>query len=1025
MENHIRGLEALGKKQDTYGDLLIPIVLAKIPTSIKHKIIRENGTNSWTVEQLRKAILKEIQILEAGEETDVFNEVKKPFNTFPSTASLLTNASQIKGRNFFNVNTGNPAKPKLCVFCSGHHRANECTVVRDPAARKKIAFQSNLCFNCLNIHRVSQCNSKNRCRKCHKKHHTSLCNEKDNEQVKHSEQNGNSEKNPEEKHAQFNTPKPNQLQDQTSTKVDPSSQTKPANTLCTTPSDHCYPGKQTILKTAINSLESRTVSATAHIIFDEGAQRSFITQELANKLDLSPEPSEALNLSVFGGSTTSVKQVDIATVYIRSDSNEKIPIQVVIIPTIAAPQNGFLTADIRSLPHLRDLKLAHPLTSDDQFHISLLIGADHYWDIVENDIIRGPDRTAAKSKIGYLLSGPITNPPSTSSTINANILKVIVSTESENKALERFWNLESIGILPNETEANKTQTVSEYDQYCAKLPWKDSHPPLPTNLSIARGRTRSTIPRLSKEPRMLAAYDQIIQEQLQRGFIEKVTHPQSTTGHVHYITHHAVIKDSSTTPLRIVYDCSCSPNAAQPSLNSCLSTGPDILNDMTAILVRFRCYQYGITADIEKAFLSISLDEQDRDATRFFWISDPTDPESPLEVYRFKSILFGATCSPFILNATIQKHLDEFTDPVTQRIKSDLYVDNLASGTDNEDEATTFLNQARTIMTPVQFNLRSWNSNSSNVMELATERNIQDTDTEAKVLGLRWNAKDDVLKLQPREQTNDNKNLGKTTKRDVLRANAKVYDSLGLLSPITIRAKIFIQELWERGFEWDEPLPDDIQKQWLDISQDLADSTHIQVQSRYFPLLPSWPSNAVLHVFVDASIKAYGTVAYLTSGPHTTMVMSKTRVAPLKKLTLPQLELMAAVVGARLASYLRNQLKIAHTVYWSDSQIVIDWLSSNKDLKQFVKNRVIEIRESTRNATWNYCPSSDNPADLLTRGVRTDALIASELWNNGPTWLTNQDSWPQWNPKTVLLQMFLPEDPQTDHDDSPPNETPQ
>ena len=175
---------------------------------------------------------------------------------------------------------------------------------------------------------------------------------------------------------------------------------------------------------------------------------------------------------------------------------------------------------------------------------------------------------------------------------------------------------------------------------------------------------------------------------------------------------------------------------------------------------------------------------------------------------------------------------------------------------------------------------------------------------------------------------------------------------------------------------------------------------------------------------IDGSIKAYGTVAHLTSGPHTTLVTSKTRVAPLKKLTLPQLELMAAVVGARPASYLRNQLKIAHTVYWSDSQIVIHWLSSNKDLKQFVKNRVIEIRESTRNATWNYCPSSDNPADLLTRGVRTDALIASELWNNGPTWLTNQDSWPQWNPKTVLLQKFVSEDPQTNHD-ALPNDTPQ
>lgn len=229
------------------------------------------------------------------------------------------------------------------------YKCHECTVVRDPDVRKKIAFQSNLCFNCLNNHRVSQCNSKNRCRKCHKKHHTNFYNEKDNEQAKHSEQNVNSDKNPEEKHTQLNVSKPHQLKGQTSTKVDPSTHTKPEDTLCITLSDHYYPGKQTILKTAINSLESRTVSAaSAHILFDEGAQRSFITQEVTNKFDLSHERSETLNLSVFWGSTTSVKQVDIVTVYIRSDTNERIQIQVIVIPTIATPQNSFLTADIRN-----------------------------------------------------------------------------------------------------------------------------------------------------------------------------------------------------------------------------------------------------------------------------------------------------------------------------------------------------------------------------------------------------------------------------------------------------------------------------------------------------------------------------------------------------------------------------------------------------------------------------------------------------------------------------------------------------
>ncbi|XP_028407550.1 uncharacterized protein LOC114530168 [Dendronephthya gigantea] len=196
-------------------------------------------------------------------------------------------------------------------------------------------------------------------------------------------------------------------------------------------------------------------------------------------------------------------------------------------------------------------------------------------------------------------------------------------------------------------------------------------------------------------------------------------------------------------------------------------------------------------------------------------------------------------------------------------------------------------------MSPAKFNLQSWNSNSSKLSALATTEHLQDADPETKVLGLQWNAKDDVLKLQEKGLTTTT-TIEKVTKRDVLRQSSKIYDPLGILSPVSIRAKIFIQELWEHGYDWDEPLPDEMQNKWIGLSKNLESATRIQIQRKYFPLLPVWPSNVTLHIFVDASFKAYGTVAYLASGPHSTMVMSKTRVAPLKKLTLPQLELMAA-----------------------------------------------------------------------------------------------------------------------------------
>ena len=181
MENHVRSLEALGKTQDSYSDLLVPVILSKLPTTVKHNLTREHGTTDLSLEQLRKAISKEILILEAGEETNKLNNLSQSPDTLPSISSLLTNTSKYKnpGGNISNSRLTqtppNPSKPKACTFCNGSHKANDCTVVSDPAARKQIAFRANLCFNCLNNHRVSQCKSKNRYRQCHQKHHTSLC----------------------------------------------------------------------------------------------------------------------------------------------------------------------------------------------------------------------------------------------------------------------------------------------------------------------------------------------------------------------------------------------------------------------------------------------------------------------------------------------------------------------------------------------------------------------------------------------------------------------------------------------------------------------------------------------------------------------------------------------------------------------------------------------------------------------------------------------------------------------------------
>ncbi|VDH93045.1 Hypothetical predicted protein [Mytilus galloprovincialis] len=165
-------------------------------------------------------------------------------------------------------------------------------------------------------------------------------------------------------------------------------------------------------------------------------------------------------------------------------------------------------------------------------------------------------------------------------------------------------------------------------------------------------------PPLPKERRRLcwSYVGDIIKDQKRRGFIERRTENGNQSNRIHYIPHHAVKKDSSTTPIRIVYDCSCHESPHKASLNDCLMSVPPMLNDLTGILARFRLHKHAVTTDIEKAFLNVELDKEDRDVTRFFWLSDPSDPDSPLITYRFRVVLFGTTCSPYILNATLMKH---------------------------------------------------------------------------------------------------------------------------------------------------------------------------------------------------------------------------------------------------------------------------------------------------------------------------------------------------------------------------------
>ena len=195
---------------------------------------------------------------------------------------------------------------------------------------------------------------------------------------------------------------------------------------------------------------------------------------------------------------------------------------------------------------------------------------------------------------------------------------------------------------------------------------------------------------------------------------------------------------------------------------------------------------------------------------------------------------------------------------------------------------------------------------------------------------------------------------------------------------------------------------------WNCIAKDLNTVTQITFSRQYLSN-PTESEKRRLHIFVDASMASYGAAAFICDKEESRLLMAKNRVAPRKTLTLPKLELMAALNGARLADHLQSTFPATNVTMWSDSQIVLHWIATQKVLPKFVANRVKEIRDLTGQYKWKYCPTKDNPADLLTRGITANNFMKNDLWMTGPDWLCDRNRWPMWEFSENQVQILLEE----------------
>ena len=433
----------------------------------------------------------------------------------------------------------------------------------------------------------------------------------------------------------------------------------------------------------------------------------------------------------------------------------------------------------------------------------------------------------------------------------------------------------------------------------------------------------------------------------------------------------------------MVYDASAKING-NPSLNDCLYPGPGLLASTANVLMGFRFHKVALLADIEKAFLMVSVSPSDRDALRFIWLDD-IHKDNPKEVvYRFCRVVFGVTSSPFLLNATIKQHLQKYANGNPELIKAllnSLYVDDMTSGESTvEREFDLFVN-SRKIMAEGGFYLRKWQSNSPQLRCLMqgcdklSEREAshqvtkgsfrEEDDTyakntigmdnaaysqcEQKVLGVNWNYLEDclILPLKPLAQLACKL---PPTKRSILKVVAKIFDPLGVISPVIFQMRVLFQELCTQKVNWDDLLPTGIKEDWATWCNELARIEHVKIPRCYTHGDKKDPVIYQLHGFCDSALSGYAAVVYLraTSGTsiQTAFVASKTRLAPLSQLTIPRLELLSALILSRLMTTVEEALKplvaIERIYCWTDSTTALHWIiGTNKEWETLVENRVI------------------------------------------------------------------------------------
>ena len=925
----------LGADTENAGYVFAALVIRKLPVKIRDNLNRAVNIEKWDLPELRKALETEIEHLR-NSEPDIKWEGKNASEKEKRGKSNVNKPKGVHSGSVASLNVTSSDRKSICQFCKEEHRVFDCQQYVSVHDRRKRAAELQLCFNCLREgYRGFKCNNVRRCKHCKGKHHSVLCvkpdglsNDKDNDSA-------------------------------SGIGKDNDSASATALGVHVKQSSHV---RSTLLPTAVAPILLKNgETSNSRCLFDQGSQGSFVLKELVDRLKIRKIGKSLKTVDSFNQSGQR-EEYEIVEFTIKTFDGP-VFVQAMVVNFLPSRISMSGRSDLVDKLKLKGFILADSSNKEIFSDVEIIIGCDQYYKFVYCQPIMD-DIYAVPSRLGSLVVGNISNNcqekdnNNFAGSITACRITVEDPSVTDTLDVECLWKTDLIGISDKEDVSHDLVLINfeksvryESGRYTVRLPWIDNHPPLPDNYSLAVGRLRSLVKRLKQTPTLFRHYDDIINDQLSRGFIELVDDNtvSSPDAIIHYLSHHCVRKGSPTTPIRVVYDCSAKANPSLPSLNDCLYRGPCLLEDLGKMLLKFRLREFACVSDISKAFLQINIDVDDRDATRFLWLENVNNPEGKYLVYRFKVVLFGTSASQFLMCAVIRHHLNRYGSHVGEVIGKGLYADNVQATADSEKEIVDFYEKSRRIMNEAGFTLQQWAYNSDRLNNLAHENKDAANDiVRVSFLGFVWNTADDNLEYKRNFERWD----GNLAKRKVLRISAKIFDPLGWLMPVTIRTRLFLQELWRAKVGWDEELRENFRAVWDKLYADLE-----CVSECKFPRQIQLSVNTEIHAFSDASMRAYGAVLFAVTNDRVDLIVAKARVTPIKAPSLPQLELLAATLSARLIPYIISSYEpILNnvTVYcWSDSQIVLHWISSLKRLKSCIQKRVDEIKSLIPDATWN------------------------------------------------------------------------